>query len=87
MQRISVYIPDETKKRINLAAKAKNKAESEIIRDALDKGLQSVYPKSKSITALLELARLAEQIPTETGEPRDVSVNHDYYAWGGEKRK
>lgn len=87
MQRISVYIPEETKKRINLAAKAKNKAESEIIRDALKHGLEVVHPVSSSAQALVNLARLAEQIPTEPGGPSDVSINHDYYAWGGIKNK
>lgn len=87
MQRISVYIPAETRQRISLVAKAKSKAQSEIIRDALEEGLDAVYPKSSSGQALLDFARMAEKLPTEPGAPRDISINHDYYAWGGEKRK
>lgn len=87
MQRISVYIPEETKKRINLAAKAKNKAESEIIREALKKGLETVHPISTSAQALLDLAKMAEKIPTKGKIPRDASINHDYYLWGGEKHE
>lgn len=86
MQRISVYIPTETRKRINLVAKAKSKAEAEIIRDALDKGLKAIHPPSSSAQALLNFAKLAEQIPTKGKVPKDAVKNMDYYTWGGEKR-
>lgn len=85
MQRISVYIPEETKQRINLAAKAKNKAESEIIRDALAEGLEIVHPASSSAQALLDFIKMVEKVPTEGKVPKDASINHDYYLWGGEK--
>lgn len=87
MQRISVHISDETKQRINLAVRAKGKMESEIIRDALEQGLRVIHPKSSSAQALINLAKLAEQLPSEQGAPKNVSENHDYYAWGGEKRR
>jgi predicted DNA-binding protein len=87
MQRISVFIPDETKKRISIASKARGKEESEIIRVALDQGLNVIYPKSSSVRALLDLAKQAETMPSEQGEPTDISTNLDYYAWGGEKKK
>lgn len=86
MQRISVHISDETKQRIDLAAKAKRKLESELIRDAIDAGLNVIYPKENSAQALLNLAKLAEQIPTKGKVPTDVSENHDFYAWGGGKK-
>lgn len=87
MQRISVFIPDETKKRISITSKAKGKDESEIIRVALDQGLNVIYPKSSSAQALLDLAKLAETLPHRSAEPTDVSANLDYYAWGGQKKK
>ena len=87
MQRISVYIPDDTRKRISIASKAKSKTESEVIRDALDEGLTMIQPKSGSAQSLLDLAEMAEKIPTEGKVPKDASVNHDYYLWGGEKRE
>lgn len=86
MQRISVHITDETKQRIDLAAKAKQKVEADLIREAIDEGLKKIYPRSSSAQALLNLAKLAEQIPSKTGTPTDVSENHDYYAWGGKKK-
>lgn len=86
MQRISVHISDETKQRIDLAAKAKDKVESELIREAIDVGLKVIYPKSSSAQALLDFAKKAEKIPTRPGTPSDVSENLDYYAWGGQKK-
>ncbi len=86
MQRISVHISDETKQRIDLAAKAKRKIESELIREALNTGLDVIYPKSSSVKALVELASFAEKLPFNSNTPSDISENHDYYAWGGEKR-
>ena len=86
MQIISVHITDETKQRIGLAAKAKRKVEADLIREAIDEGLKRIYPPTSSAQALLNLAKLAEQMPTKPGTPNDVSENHDYYAWGGKKK-
>lgn len=85
MQRISVHISDETKQGIDLAAKAKNKLASELIREALDAGLKVVYPKSSSAQALLNFAKEAEKIPTKGKVPTDIVENMDYYTWGGKK--
>ena len=87
MQRISVHIADETKQRIDLAAKAKGKMESEVIREALEQGLKVIHPKSSSAQALINLARMAEEIPTQGKLPKDFSKNLDYYTWGGNKRE
>ncbi len=86
MQRISVYIPEDTKQRITLISKAKSKLEAEIIRDALGEGLDIIYPLSNSAQSLLNLAKMGEKMSTPPGTPRDVSTNHDYYAWGGQKK-
>ncbi len=86
MQRISVHISEETKQRINLATKAKQKTEAEVIREALDEGLKKIHPSGKSAQALLDLGELTKQIPAKPGTPTDISENHDFYAWGGEKK-
>ena len=86
MQRISVHISDETKHRLSLAAKFSNKVEAELIREAIDAGLDSITPKFNSAKALLDLAKKAEKLPSKPGAPRDVSENLDYYAWGGPKK-
>lgn len=86
MQRITVHISDETRNRIDLAAKAKQKVAAELIREAIDVGLKKIYPPSSSAQALLNMAKLAEKTPTKPGSPTDISENHDYYAWGGTKK-
>jgi len=86
MQRISVHIPEDTRKRINILAKTKNKAEAEVIREALEEGLDAIHPKSTSAQALVDLAKMAEKIPTKGKVPADFIKNLDYYTWGGEKR-
>lgn len=86
MQRISVHISDDTKERIKFAAKSKNKVEAEVIRDAIDIGLKAIYPRSSSAKALLDLAEMAEKLPSKPDVPTDLSENLDYYAWGGIKK-
>lgn len=87
MQRISVHIAEDTRRRISLIAQNKNKGEADIIREALDQGLDKIYPKSASAQALLDLAEMMEKIPTKGKVPKDAVKNMDYYLWGGEKRK
>lgn len=59
--------------------------EAELIREALDSGLDSIYPKSSSAKRLLMFAKMAEKIPTRGKTPRDLIENMDYYTWGGKK--
>ena len=82
MQRISVHISDETKQRIDLAVKAKNKLEAELIREAIDVGLQVIYPKFNSAKALLNLAKMTKELPSNANEPTDVSEDTAKYAFG-----
>jgi len=83
MQRISVHISDETKQRIDLVAKAKNKVESELIREAIDAGLDLISPKFSSARALVDLAKMAKGLPFELAEPTDISSDTAKYAFGG----
>lgn len=81
MQRISVHISEATKQRIDLVAKAKNKVESELIREAIDAGLKVIYPKFNSAKALVELAKMAKGISFEPKEPTNVSEDTAKYAF------
>lgn len=87
MQRISVHIPYETRRRISLVAKAKSKAEAVVIREALDQGLEKMHPQSTSAQALVDFVKMIEKIPTKGNVPKDAVENMDYYTWGGSKRK
>lgn len=85
MQRISVHISDETKQKIDLAVKANNKLESELIREAIDAGLKVIYPHLSSVKSLLKLAKMAKGMPFTPKEPTNVSEDTAKYAFGGER--
>lgn len=87
MQRISVHVPADLRQKISIMARIRNKAESEIIREALGKGLKSAHFRSNSAQVLLDLAKMAEAIPTQGKVPKDAVKNMDYYTWGGTKRE
>lgn len=85
MQRTHVYLPDDLSRQIDNTAKTQKKSKSEVIREALKKGIKVIRgQKSQSAQVLLELAKMAKNFKG-TG-PSDLSTNHDYYAWGGKKR-
>ena len=67
-------------------AKSKSKPAAEIVREALEEGLEMIHPKSTSAQALVDFAKMAEKIPTKGKVPADFIKNLDYYTWGGEKR-
>jgi predicted DNA-binding protein len=81
VQRISVHITDETKQRIGLAAKAKQKVEADLIREAINEGLKKIYPPT-STQALLNLAKRGKNFPSQSEEPTDISEDTAKYAFG-----
>lgn len=80
-----LYLPDDLLQKIALLSLVRKEGKAEVIRKALEHGLKDLQPTgSPSAQALLDLAKLADMLPKKG--PRDVSVNHDYYAWGGKKK-
>lgn len=85
MQRTHIYLPEELNREIGYLAKLQGTTKAEITRHILEEGLKVVQPKkSSSARALLNFAKLAHKI--KGSAPKDLSENHDYYTWGGEKR-
>lgn len=85
MYRMHILLPDELKSQITVAAMAAGEPKAEVVRKALQQGLKSYQPsRFSSVANLLQLADEARGTPGRG--PRDLSVNHDYYAWGGRKR-
>ncbi len=85
MQRTHIYLPEEMNREIAYLARLKGKSKAEITRNILEAGLKIVEPKkSSSARALIDIANLAKKLHIKG--PRDLSENHDYYAWGGKKR-
>lgn len=88
MQRFYIYLTDEQQKKIEQTARITNKPKSEVVREALDKGL--VHNKkagSVSALALLKFAKQAGAIRTVGKIPKDFIKNMDYYTWGGDKNE
>lgn len=85
MQRTHVYLPDELSQQIYSTAKLTRKSKAEVIRVALEYGLKTIRPpKSQSAKALLEMVKEARKFAGSG--PKDLSINHDHYTWGGPKR-
>ncbi|MBI2338504.1 hypothetical protein HYU95_04970 [Candidatus Daviesbacteria bacterium] len=85
MLRINIYIPEDLNTKLNYAAKSKHKAKAQVIREAIQTGLDLTQPPINK--GLIALIRMAEKTPARPNTPTDVSKNHDYYAWGGKKGK
>lgn len=82
MQRVSVHISDETKQRIVITAKAKRKLESQLIREAIDAGLNVIHPNFSSAKALVDLAKMAKGLPHHPKDPIGISEDTAKYAFG-----
>lgn len=88
MYRLHLYLTEELKDKLYIKSKITGRTKAEIAREALEEGLKKAKSiKSDSARALLMLARIAEDLPSIPGSPKDVSNNHDYYAWGKENKQ
>jgi predicted DNA-binding protein len=86
MLKTYLYIPDELNEKIKRAANAQKKSKAEVIRKALEKGINEETEQGNAgVELLFKLAELGEKANLKG--PRDGSVNHDYYLWGLPKRK
>ncbi len=83
MLKTYLYVPDHLNERLNNAARAQNKSKAEVMRQALEKGLDATEKKGGA-EVLLKLAEFAKKHKVKG--PGDLSANHDYYLWGGEKK-
>lgn len=85
MLKTYLYIPDHLEKQIVQTAQSQKKSKAEVMRKALQEGLDVIEKQNKGgAEVLLKLAELAKKYPVKG--PRDASVNHDYYIWGLPKK-
>ncbi len=74
-KRITVRLDDREQSLLTNVSRRENKAESEIVREAL-----SMYFKSKlSQTSCYDLAKYLEIIGVSADLPSDLSTNSDYF--------
>ncbi len=73
-------VPEETKKQINTLARQTGKPEKVVMREVFETGLKSyTLTPTKSVQAALDLIEWAEK--NEIRGPKDLSTNHNKYAW------
>lgn len=84
MLKTYLYIPDYLDKRIRQVVEIRKDSKAEVMRQALEKGLEKLVPKAGGAEALLKIAELGRK--NKVRGPKDLSINHDYYLWGGKKR-
>jgi hypothetical protein len=84
MLRTYLYIPDNLEKQINQAVEIQKTSKAEVMRQALRKGIKIMTPKTSGADILLKIAEIGRKYKLKG--PKDLSVNHDYYLWGGAKR-
>jgi hypothetical protein len=82
MIRTQVYLTEEQARHIKLQAKRENKAEAEVIRELVNKGLDTFHGANRETTgdALLRLAKLGEELQVQA--PTDLSSRIDEYLYG-----
>lgn len=85
MLKTYLYIPDDLNEKISRVAEAQKKSKAEVIRQAIDKGIDTEEQRENAgVELLFKLAELGKK--NKIKSPRDASTNLDYYLWGLPKK-
>ncbi len=85
MVKTYLYIPEQLDEQISRAVKAQKKSKAEVLRTAIQEGLDAMKKqKTGGAETLLKLAEISKKANFKG--PRDGSINHDYYLWGLPKK-
>lgn len=77
MIRTQIYLPKELYQEIDFVAKKEKKAKAQIIREAIEKDMNS--KRGNAGDTLLKLAAMAKKYKWKG--PKDLSTNHDKYLY------
>lgn len=77
MIRTQVYLPKQLYQNIDLVAKKEKKAKAQVIREALEKGIEQKRENGGKV--LLEIAAMAKKRGWKG--PKDLSINIDKYLY------
>jgi predicted transcriptional regulator len=78
---VTLTMNEATRAQIDHLARMTGKSKEAVLREVVEAGLKSYPPiQTKGIKALVDLAAWAEENYV-TG-PKDLSTNHNTYAWG-----
>lgn len=85
MLKTYLYLPDELNKKIHVAARIQKKSKAEVIRLALERGIDAVHHDGgDSARAFMQIAEIGKKFKIKG--PKDLSTNMDYYLWGMPKK-
>ena len=78
---VAFTINEETREQIDTLVRRTGKPKEAVLREVVETGLKSyTSTPSKSTSAVLDLITWAEKEHI-TGQAKDVSTNHNTYAW------
>lgn len=82
MVRTYLHIAPQINSKISYIAKATKKPKAQVLREALELGLNEIgkNQKAQGTVALVAFARKAK-LANFTGKPLDLAKNHDKYTW------
>lgn len=81
MLKTYLYIPDHLEEKIVRAAKTRNRSKAEVLRQAIENGLQMEEKKASSgVEVLFKLAELGKKYKLQG--PKDSSERIDELLWG-----
>lgn len=81
MLKTYLYIPDHLEERIIQTARTQKKSKAEVMRQALEKGLEKAGGQvNAGVEILFKLAELGKKYKLKG--PKDSSVKMDKYLWG-----
>lgn len=80
MLRKQLYINEDLDREIKLLALKQSKAEAEVIRELMYKGLKKIPARTKKFTTPADF--LLHMVSYKAKGPRDISANLDKYLYG-----
>ena len=81
MLKTYLYIPDHIEERIVRTARLQKKSKAEVMRQALESGLQKFSSQGNAgVEVLFKLAELGKKYKLRG--PKDSSIKMDEYLWG-----
>lgn len=79
MLKTYLYVPDRLQEKINITAKLQKKSKAEVMRQALEKGVE-ILNEHGSATSLLKLTEIGRK--GKLKGPKDSSQRIDELLWG-----
>lgn len=85
MLKTYLYLPEELNLEIKRLVAQEKKSKAAVLRTVIAKGIDATKKERTSGAEwLLKLAETAKKYNVKG--PKDLSINHDYYLYGGKKK-